>query len=196
MRTTHTLLPMKQELDVDRLVRQRIRALRLARGWSLDTLAERAHLSPSNLSRIETGARRIALDQLVPIARALDATIDQLTESPDDEDVVIRPYRDERRGMTTWTLTSSRAPGGLTVAKMLIAAPPPPLEEAGVHPGRDWFTVLSGTAALRLGERVIVVEQGNAAEFSTMVPHAIGAHGPEPVEILTILTAEGRHAHE
>ncbi|GAB06843.1 helix-turn-helix domain-containing protein [Gordonia amarae] len=187
---------MTQDADVDRLVRLRIRALRLARGWSLDTLAERAYLSPSNLSRIETGARRIALDQLVAIARALDATIDQLVESPEDEDVVIRPHRDERRGMTTWTLTSSRTPGGLTVAKMLITTPPPPLDEAGVHPGRDWFTVLRGTAALRLGERIIVVEAGNAAEFSTMVPHAIGAHGPDPVEILTILTAEGRHAHE
>ncbi len=191
----HSILLMKQELDVDRLVRQRIRALRIARGWSLDTLAARAYLSPSNLSRIETGARRIALDQLVPIARALDTTIDQLTESPDNEDVVIRPHRDERRGMTTWTLASSRTPGGLTVAKMWIATPPPPLEEAGVHPGRDWFTVLSGTAALRLGERIVVVEQGNAAEFSTMVPHAIGTHGPGPVEILTILTAEGQHAH-
>lgn len=187
---------MKQDMDVDRLVRQRIRALRLARGWSLDTLAERAHLSPSNLSRIETGARRIALDQLVLIARALDATIDQLTESPDDEDVVIRPHRDERRGMTTWTLASSRAPGGLTVAKMRITTPPPPLEEAGVHPGRDWFTVLSGTAALRLGDRLIVVDEGNAAEFSTMIPHAIGTHGPGPVEVLTILTAEGQHAHQ
>lgn len=191
----HSILLMKQELGVDRLVRQRIRALRIARGWSLDTLAARAYLSPSNLSRIETGARRIALDQLVPIARALDTTIDQLTESPDNEDVVIRPHRDERRGMTTWTLASSRTPGGLTVAKMWIATPPPPLEEAGVHPGRDWFTVLSGTAALRLGERIVVVEQGNAAEFSTMVPHAIGTHGPGPVEILTILTAEGQHAH-
>lgn len=195
MRPEHMLLLMKQELDVDRLVRQRIRALRLARGWSLDTLAERAHLSPSNLSRIETGARRIALDQLVPIARALDTTIDQLTESPNDEDVVIRPHQNERRGMTTWTLTSSRTPGGLTVAKMRITTPPPPVEEAGVHPGRDWFTVLSGTAALRLAERIIIVEQGNAAEFSTMIPHAIGTHGPDPVEILTILAAEGHHAH-
>ncbi|MFD7311061.1 helix-turn-helix domain-containing protein [Promicromonospora sp. NPDC059942] len=186
---------MEQELNVDRLVRQRIRALRLARGWSLDALAERAYLSPSNLSRIETGARRIALDQLVPLARALDTTIDQLTESPNDEDVVIRPQQDERRGMTMWTLASSRTPGGLTVAKMRIATPVPSLEEAGVHPGRDWFTVLTGTAALRLGERIIVVEQGNAAEFSTMLPHAIGAHGSKPVEILTILTAEGQHAH-
>ncbi len=187
---------MKQDMDVDRLVRQRIRALRMARGWSLENLAERAYLSPSNLSRIETGSRRIALDQLVPIARALDATIEQLTESPEDEDVVIRPHQDERRGMTTWTLTSSRTPGGLTVAKMRITTPPPPLEEAGVHPGRDWFTVLSGTAALRLGDRLITVERGNAAEFSTMIPHAIGTHGSRPVEILAILTAEGQRAHE
>ncbi|MGX5358187.1 helix-turn-helix domain-containing protein [Kocuria sp. KH4] len=33
----------------------RIRALRTARGWSLDALTERSHPSPSNLSRIETG---------------------------------------------------------------------------------------------------------------------------------------------
>jgi hypothetical protein len=64
-----------------------------------------------------------------------------------------------------------------------------------VHPGRDGFTVLTGTAALRLGERLVLVEQGNAAEFSTMIPHAIGTHGPGPVEVLTILTAEGRRAH-
>lgn len=35
-----------------------------------------------------------------------------------------------------------------------------------------------------------------SAEFSTMVPHAIGAHGGRPVEILAILTAEGQQAHE
>jgi transcriptional regulator with XRE-family HTH domain len=189
------ILPMQQEADVDRLVRQRIRALRTARGWSLDVLAERSLLSPSNLSRIETGGRRIALDQLIPIARALDTTLDQLIQSPDDEDVVIRPHRDERRGMTVWTLARERTPNELTVARMRITRPAPPVEEAGVHPGRDWFTVLSGTAELRLGDRLILVETGDAAEFSTMTPHAIGAHGRRPVEVLTILTQDGRQAH-
>jgi transcriptional regulator with XRE-family HTH domain len=186
---------MEQETDVDRLVRQRIRALRVARGWSLDTLAKHSFLSPSNLSRIETGGRRIALDQLIPIAKALDTTLDQLIESPDDDDVVIRPHRDEVRGMTIWTLAQERIPNGLTVAKMRITAPAPSLADAGVHPGRDWFTVLAGRAELRLGHRLIVVDVGNAAEFSTMVPHGIGAHGGQPVEILTILTQDGQRAH-
>jgi transcriptional regulator with XRE-family HTH domain len=187
---------MTQEPDLDSVIRQRIKGLRLARGWSLDTLAARCYLSPSTLSRIETGHRRIALDQLVPIARALGTTLDQLVESVDDGDVVIRPQLDHVRGMTTWMLTRERAPHGVTVAKMRITAPTGPVGtgELGVHPGRDWFTVLSGTARLQLGDRTILVEPGHAAEFSTMVPHAIGAHDG-PVEILIILDHDGERAH-
>jgi len=188
---------MKQDADVDALVRQRIRGLRVARGWSLDDLARRCHLSPSNLSRIETGHRRVALDQLIPIARALGTTLDQLVESVDDDDVVIRPQRDESRGVTTWLLTPrERAPHGVTVAKMRIAKPGPlgDSAELRVHPGRDWFTVLSGTARLQLGERTILVEAGQAAEFSTMIPHAFGAH-EGPVEILCIFDPAGEQAH-
>ena len=69
-----------------------------------------------------------------------------------------------------------------------------PGETLRVHPGHDWFTVLSGTARLQLGERTILVETGDAAEFSTMVPHAIGPHGG-PVEILAILDPAGDRAH-
>ena len=169
----------------------------MARGWSLDDLARRCQLSPSNLSRIETGHRRVALDQLIPIARALGITLDQLVESADDGDVVIRPQRDEARGVTTWLLTPrERAPHGVTVAKMRVARPGPlgGTEELRVHPGRDWFTVLSGTARLQLGERTILVEAGQAAEFSTMIPHAFGAH-EGPVEILCIFDPAGEQAH-
>jgi transcriptional regulator with XRE-family HTH domain len=188
------VLPMTQDPDLDGLIRQRIKGLRLARGWSLDTLAARCYLSPSTLSRIETGHRRIALDQLVPIARALGTTLDQLVESGDDADVVIRPQRDEAHGVTTWMLSREGAPHGVTVAKMRITGPARPAGELGVHPGRDWFTVLSGTARLQLGDRVILVEPGQAAEFSTMIPHAIAAHGG-PVEVLIILDHDGERSH-
>ena len=101
---------MTQDGDLDNLVRQRIKGLRAALGWSLDDLAARCYLSPSTLSRIETGHRRMALDQLVPIARALGTTLDQLVESAGDDDVVIRPQRDEARGRTTWMLTRTAYP--------------------------------------------------------------------------------------
>jgi transcriptional regulator with XRE-family HTH domain len=182
---------MTQDGELDGLVRKRIRGLRVAKGWSLDDLAARCFLSASTLSRIETGHRRIALDQLAPIARALGSTLDQLVESVDDDDVVIRPQRDEARGLTTWLL--SREPG-VTVAKMRITRPEPPRDTLKVHPGRDWFTVLSGTMVLLLGERTILVEAGEAAEFSTMIPHAFGARGG-PAEILCILDHDGERTH-
>jgi transcriptional regulator with XRE-family HTH domain len=183
---------MKQDGDLDTLVRQRIRGLRAARGWSLDDLAARSYLSPSTLSRIETGHRRIALDQLTPIARALGITLDQLVESGDDADVVIRPHRDEARGITTWLLSRPGAPGGVTVAKLRITRRVP--AQLRVHPGHDWFTVLSGAVVLRLGGRTIVVEAGEAAEFSTMVPHSFGARDGA-AEVLCILDHDGERSH-
>jgi transcriptional regulator with XRE-family HTH domain len=187
---------MTQDSDLDSLVRMRIRGLRVARGWSLDDLAARCYLSPSTLSRIETGHRRIALDQLAPIARALGTTLDQLVESVADDDVVIRPQRDAARGVTTWILSREPGPHGVTVAKMRITRPEPRrgANELKVHPGKDWFTVLSGTVVLLLGERTIMVKAGQAAEFSTMIPHAIGAHD-RPAEILCIFDHDGQRTH-
>jgi transcriptional regulator with XRE-family HTH domain len=175
--------------DLEALIRARLRGLRLARGWSLDALAGRCHLSPSTLSRLETGRRRIALDQLVPIAQALGTTLDELVQTAEEADVVIRPVRDHGRGTTVWLLSGDAGPHGLAVAKMRITRRRPPAE-LRVHPGRDWFTVLSGTARLYLGDRVILVTAGQAAQFSTMTPHAITA-ADGPVEILTILDRDG-----
>jgi len=183
-------------VDLSQVVRQRIRGLRQARGWNLDALAARCNMSPSTLSRIETGQRSIGLEQLVPLARALGTTIDHLVESEQDEDVLIHPVSHQEPGLTTWLLSrESPQPGGSMVAKMRITR----RRRHGpgylaVHPGKEWFTVLSGTALLHLGDRKITVETGQAAEFSTMTPHSIGTVG-EPVEILTIFDADGERAH-
>ncbi|MGI8664433.1 MAG: helix-turn-helix domain-containing protein [Jatrophihabitans sp.] len=185
---------MTQDFDLDATIRARIRGLRLARGWSLDALASRCHLSPSTLSRIETGQRRISVDQLVPIARALGTTLDQLVESDDDGDVVIRPRRDRAHGVISWLLSGEDGPHGMTVAKMRLTSRAH-RGELGVHPGRDWFTVLSGTVRLQLGSRIILVRAGQAAQFSTMTPHAITADGAEPAEVLVILDRDGQRAH-
>lgn len=185
---------MTQELDLDAVVRRRIRGLRQSRGWSLDALARRAGLTPSTLSRIETGNRRIALDQLVPLAHALDTTLDRLVEAADDADVVIRPEPQHAVGRTMWLLSRESTVPGRVVAKLRITPDQVRPAELPVHPGREWFTVLSGIARLQLGDRIVYVREGQAAEFSTMVPHAITAEGG-PVELLAIYTHEGQRAH-
>lgn len=183
---------MTQE-DTEAIVRQRIRGMRLARGWTLDTLAARCYLSPSTLSRIETGAQRIALEQLVAIAKALGTSLDQLVEPEGDEDVVIRPEPESVGGTTFWLLSRERDRRGVTIAKMRIPEDREP-SEPRVHPGYEWFTVLTGIVKLQLGTRTILVHPGQAVEFSTMTPHCFEAHGG-PAEILTIFDHHGEQAH-
>ncbi|MEV8391279.1 MULTISPECIES: helix-turn-helix domain-containing protein [unclassified Streptomyces] len=178
--------------DLDSLVRKRIRALRVAQGWSLDELATRARLSPSTLSRIETGQRRLAVDQLVTLARALDTTLDQLVETASD-DVISSPTIDAAHQVMRWPI---RADPGMTVVRQRMTNPPPEGPSSmRAHPGREWLVVLSGTAVLLLGNRRLRVETNQAAEFPTMLPHAIGAEGG-PCEVLGIFDRDARRGHQ
>jgi transcriptional regulator with XRE-family HTH domain len=183
---------MTQDDDrLDGLVRQRIRALRVAQGWSLEELAGRARLSPSSLSRIETGRRRLALDQLVDIARALDTSLDQLVETQTD-DVISHPMVDGAHGLMRWPI---KAEPGVSVVRQRMTEPPPDNPaRMRAHPGREWLVVLSGTAVLLLGNRRLRVETNQAAEFPTMLPHAIGTEGG-PCEILGIFDRDARRGH-
>jgi len=179
--------------NVEDVARSRIRSLRLARGWTLADLAERSNIGVSTISRIETGHRRLAIDHLADLARALETTVDELLADDSGDDVVIRPTRAWAGDAVEWRLSRPHDPSGRVVSKLRIpAAKGRPTPQ--VHPGRDWFYVLEGTARLLLGEREVLVEEGQAAEFDTMTPHWIGGHGG-PVEVLTIFDSAGEHAH-
>ncbi|MET8649705.1 MULTISPECIES: helix-turn-helix domain-containing protein [Nocardia] len=178
--------------DLDGLVRKRIRALRVAQGWSLEELATRAHLSQSTLSRIENGQRRLALDQLVTLARALDTSLDQLVETTADDNVVIGPMIDAAHGVMRWSMKGE--PGMSVVRKRVTEPPPDNPARMRAHPGREWLVVLSGTAILMLGHKRFRVETNQAAEFPTMLPHAIGAEAG-PCEILGIFDRDAQRGH-
>ncbi|MFE2049647.1 helix-turn-helix domain-containing protein [Streptomyces sp. NPDC059459] len=182
----------QEDDDLDGLVRKRIRALRLAQGWSLEELATRARLSQSSLSRIENGGRRLALDQLVTIARALDTTLDQLVETAAD-DVITSPVIDSARGSMRWLVKGD--PGMSVVRQRMTDPPPQSPARMRAHPGREWLVVLSGTAILMLGQRRYRVEANQAAEFPTMMPHAIGSEGG-PCDILGIFDRDARRGHQ
>jgi transcriptional regulator with XRE-family HTH domain len=179
------------EPDVEQVVRSRLRSLRTTLGLSLDELAARTNLSASTISRVETGNRTISLDVLVPLARALQVDLDALLDVHADDDVVIRPAPRREGKRTTWMLSR---PTGNTIAMKTRLEPTRRRETQRVHPGHDWFFVLSGRVRLFLGDRRIDVETGEAAEFNTMTPHALAALDG-PAELVQIFNRDGLHAH-
>jgi DNA-binding XRE family transcriptional regulator len=182
---------MADPVDVEYIVRTRLRTLRTTLGLSLDDLAARTNLSPSTISRIETGRRTISLDVLLPLAKALQVDLDALLDVRSDDDVVIRPAPNKSGDHTTWML--SRPTAGTVAVKMRLQ-PTSDVQEPRVHPGHDWFFVLDGRVRLLLGEREIVVEAGEAAEFATMTPHALAAID-QPAELIMIFDRDGQRAH-
>ncbi|KQX61989.1 helix-turn-helix domain-containing protein [Angustibacter sp. Root456] len=182
---------MTARVDVERIVRTRLRSLRTTLGLSLDDLSARTNLSPSTISRIETGKRSIGLDVLLPLASGLQVGLDALLDVSGDDDVVIRPTPSEVEGRTTWALSR---PESSTVAVKTRVEPTAAQPQQRVHPGHDWLFVLSGRILLLLGEREVTVEAGEAAEFATMTPHAFVAIDG-PAELLMIFDRDGQRAH-
>jgi DNA-binding XRE family transcriptional regulator/quercetin dioxygenase-like cupin family protein len=180
------------ELDeIEQVVRARLRSLRHTLGLSLDELAARTHLSPSTISRVETGKRTISLDVLLPLASALQVNLDALLDVRSDDDVVIRPVPSSVGGRTTWVLSR---PTATTIAAKMRLQPTRKVPEPRVHPGHDWFFVMEGRVRLSLGEREITVETGEAADFATMTPHAFAAID-RPAELIVIFDRDGQRAH-
>jgi transcriptional regulator with XRE-family HTH domain len=93
---------MAEPNEIEQVVRTRLRSLRNTLGLSLDELAARANLSPSTISRVETGKRTISLDILLPLAAALQVNLDALLDVRSDDDVVIRPTPSTSAKRTTW----------------------------------------------------------------------------------------------
>jgi transcriptional regulator with XRE-family HTH domain len=182
---------MAEPDDLEHTVRTRLRTLRTTLGLSLDELAARTNLSASTISRIETGRRTISLDVLVPLAKALQVDLDLLLDVRSDDDVVIRPSPNKSGAVTTWML--SRPTAG-TIAMKMRLQPTRHKPEQRVHPGHDWLFVLDGRVRLLLGDREIVVESGEAAEFATMTPHSLAAVDG-PAELIMIVDRDGHRAH-
>ena len=79
---------MREELAE---VGARLRAVRLARGWTLEALASRAGMSASTLSRLESGKRQATLGLLLPLTRELGVRIDDLVSPTSPDPRVRRP---------------------------------------------------------------------------------------------------------
>ena len=77
------------------MVGARLRAVRLERDVTLAELSAATGISPSTLSRLESGQRRPNLELLLPLARAHGVPLDELVGAPaiGDAKIHLRPYK-------------------------------------------------------------------------------------------------------
>lgn len=175
----------------DDRIRRRLRALREERGLSLEAVADVAGMAPSTLSRLETGKRRLAVDHLAPLSRALGTSVDALLAPEPRSDPRVRRRARTVEGMRVLPLSRE---GGNSPHAYHLTLPERGAPDPRSHDGHEWLYVLTGKVRLVLGDEDLVLSPGEAAEFSTWTPHWMSGAGG-PAEVLVLLGHHGERAH-
>lgn len=161
----------------------RVRAGRLARGWTLDRMAERSGVSRRMLVKVEQGGTNPSVGTLLLLGDALGIGLPALVAERDGVPAaVVRAGH----GATLWTSPA----GGSGV---LLAGTPSPdvlelwrwtLRPGDVHaspahsPGtREVLTVTAGAVTLTTGADTAVLEVGDSSAFDGDQPHSYAASG-------------------
>ena len=163
-------------------MRARLRHLRFERQLSLRALAVRAGLSPSMLSRLEQGRRRLTLQHVDRLASALGVTPAALLGSDAAQS---DPAADGR----TWTPIGPERAQGRRVYRVGLAAEDVASHQHS-HEGYQWLYVLDGTVVVTVETERMVLGPGEAVAYDTWRPHALSTRGG-PAEALVIFDPDG-----
>jgi transcriptional regulator with XRE-family HTH domain len=158
----------------------RVRHLRTARGWSLETLANASGVSRSMLSQIERDRANPTVAVTLRIARALGMTIGELVESPGATSslTVIRAgdrayhYRSDK-SCCIRTLSPLNLEKDVEFYEVLLQ-PGGELRSAPHFEGtREFLTVEKGRVRVESGGDAEELRPGDSASYRADVPHAL-----------------------
>ncbi|MEU9085938.1 helix-turn-helix domain-containing protein [Streptomyces sp. NPDC048357] len=172
----------------------RLRAAREQHGATLAGIGCATGISPSTLSRIETGRRKPTLEVVLRLAKEYGVSLDELAGTAPAPAAEPRTSAPLSFGDDKAVLPLTRYVGGLHAHKHVLPAvedrPARPRQVS--HEGYEWLCVLYGRLWLALGGQDLVLAAGDVAEFDTRTPHGLANAGPGgPVEYLILFGPQG-----
>jgi transcriptional regulator with XRE-family HTH domain len=168
---------------------ERLRALRAAKGWTLDELAERSGLSKPFLSRLESGSRLPSIAAVLTLARVYGVPMGTLFDSHQEDEscLVIHAHNTiVRRGNGIEYLPLSGASRFNLQPMRALISPLRPGAERYQHEGEEWLYVISGRLELQVGEREYELDTGDAAHFDSRQPHRLDALDGKAAEVILV----------
>ena len=170
----------------------RIRSYRQTRGWTLDSLATRAKLSKSYISRLEDGERHPSIAAFLALSRALGISMNMLL-SDESSGNTFRVVRGAESPVVpgnglVYQVHNGGFPGAVMQPLRITISVNRTGDELYRHDGEEWLYVLSGTLNVTIGEEIHSLEPGDSLHFDATVGHRLTATGGKDVEAILVAT--------
>jgi transcriptional regulator with XRE-family HTH domain len=158
---------------------ERLKKVRLERGYTLKDVASESGYSKALISRIENENVSPSINSLLRIAAALEIKPYDLFLPPKDtKPAVVHKAERERAEMEGGEievefLTNQSEENKLESFLITMDAGASTRSELGSHMGEIWMTQLKGQTAVTLGDEHLVLESGDSIYFKASIPHSL-----------------------
>jgi transcriptional regulator with XRE-family HTH domain len=177
---------------------QRLRDLRIKKGYSLRILAERSSLNINTLSLIENNKTSPSVATLQQLARALDVPITDFFETEAESRPVVYTSRFKREDAQLERGRMENLGKGLTrnavqpfVVTLEVGA------DSGVqmivHTGYEFVYVLSGRVMYLIDNKPYLLDPSDTLVFESHLPHRWKNVGEGEAQIILVLVPSDQH---
>ncbi len=177
----------------------RIRKLREDQELSLDQLSGRSGLSVDFIAVLEQSSTPPSLGPLLKIARGLGVRLGTFLDDHVSRDPLIVRLEERRAGLNMHHVQDSPVAlrffplgHGKTDRRMepffIEILPESSAHKAlSSHEGEEFIVVASGEIEIVYGQETHRLKAGDSIYYNSVVPHHVGAAGPEPAQIYAVL---------
>ena len=192
-------------LDATTALGPRLRAIRLRHGLGLRELARRLDLSPSAVSRIETGKNHPSIRTLCAFASELQVTVDEVlfdrADTPEPP-----PAESSVPGLALQRAEGGRAirlESGVRWKRLMLWSDDDvefiettyepgdassPADDLVRHAGHELVHVLAGRLRVVVGTDAFELRSGDSLTFPSSTPHRLSNEGDETVRALWVVS--------
>ncbi len=190
MRTLADVLSEDKETSAKASFGMRVRKLRKAHDWSLETLAQATGQSPEFISQVEDDEVTPPVSFLLRLARALQ--VDPGTFLREEEKTVIRNQRAQAfikrtQNYSYQTLTPGAENDHLRAFIITIESKHAHKPVAYKHEGEEFILVMEGDLQLTLGAKVHHLRPGESIHFNSEIPHKLKSLSDEATRCVAVL---------
>lgn len=172
-----------------------IRALRVAKGITLEQLSEQTGFTKGYLSKVEKSHKSPPVSTLGNIARALGTTISYLIGETPQDSRISHIKRNERPVIAkdstefgyAYESIAYRYPYRSMEPYILTIPSRPKKQMVFRHNGEEILFVLKGTMQFKYGDEKLICEEGDCIYFDSSVPHYGIAYRCEEVKCLMVI---------